>query len=301
MDIRIIYNPKSGKQKYKIKVKRLYDELKKDYDVKLHQITKEDRIDDVACGCCNEGADLIIGCGGDGTVNKIVNGIMKSNRRCKLATLPIGSANDYCSYMKISKNIDKFVKYIKKGKFEKIDIGQANDTYFINVASAGIFSDLGFLVPTFYKKIFGKFAYYFYSLKYLSHYIKQEHSIDFRLNEGNWQTKNTSFFLVMKTPYVGGFKNILTGVKNNDGYLHLIIMEKVNFQNMVEIVFELILHRKLKHRKLKTYKVKKVEINSDYKMDVDLDGEYGGELPMIFTIKESAIEMLSNRYIQFDK
>lgn len=293
-NISIIFNPKSGKQRYHVKVQYLYKKLSEDYEVKLHTIGEEDMIDDVAYRCCEDNTDLIIGCGGDGTISKVVNGMMLSDKKSRLAILPIGSANDYCTYLKINRNIKKFIKLIKKEKFKKIDIGKANMLYFINVSAAGIFSDLGFSVPSIYKKIFGKFAYYFYSLKYLSSYIKKEHIIDFYVN-GEWHKKNTSFFLVMKTPYVAGFKNILTGVKNDDGYLHLIILEKINLKNMLEIIGALILHRKLKHKKLKSFKVKEVRIKSEMKMSVDVDGEYGGDLPMTFKIYENAIEVLANK------
>ena len=293
-NIMIIYNPKAGKQKYKIKIEKLYNKLCDNYHVDTIILEQQDNIEKIAYECCNKDIHLIIGCGGDGTTNRIVNGIMRSDNKVKLAILPIGSANDYSGYLRINKNVNKIVKYINNYNFTKVDVGVANEKYFINVASAGIFSDLGFAVSPILKKVLGKYAYYFSSLKYLKKYLKEENTIDIYMN-GEWSTIRTSFFLVMKTSYVGGFKNIIKGVKNNDGLLHLVIVEKINFRNAVEIVTGLMMGKKLKHKKIKKYELSEIKIKSDKKLKLDLDGEYAGELPMDLSIKPGAIEILSNR------
>jgi diacylglycerol kinase family enzyme len=82
------------------------------------------------------GRDLIIACGGDGTVNEIVNGMAGSE--VPLALLPAGTANLLAKELGLPWNIHQAAEYIPRGRVRRIALGKANNRFFVCVAGAGI-------------------------------------------------------------------------------------------------------------------------------------------------------------------
>jgi diacylglycerol kinase (ATP) len=88
-----------------------------------------------------EGFKTIIAAGGDGTIQEVLNGIMKSSYALTLPTLgfiPLGTANDLIANLKLPTDINKAVKIISSGKTRLIDICQVNEHYFLNNAGLGL-------------------------------------------------------------------------------------------------------------------------------------------------------------------
>ena len=79
------------------------------------------------------GFSLIVAAGGDGTINEVVNGIAGLKKRPQLGIIPAGTTNDYARALKIPRESPvEAAKVIAAGKTVKMDIGMANDNYFVN-------------------------------------------------------------------------------------------------------------------------------------------------------------------------
>lgn len=93
-----------------------------------------------------KGAERIISTGGDGTVNEVVNGIVRAQRRGaarpKLAILPNGRGNDFGAAVGISQDLKRSIAVIGAGAVKTVDIGKVYDglseRYFINGTGVGI-------------------------------------------------------------------------------------------------------------------------------------------------------------------
>ena len=107
--------------------------------------------------------DRILVAGGDGTVNTVVNGMKHLGIDIPLAVLPTGTANDFANLLGYSGNLKTAIKQSASGVVGKVDIGRCGDSYFVNVLSGGLFTDISQKTPTVLKNTFGKFAYYFTS------------------------------------------------------------------------------------------------------------------------------------------
>jgi diacylglycerol kinase (ATP) len=83
----------------------------------------------------NEGAAIIVACGGDGTINEVASCLVKTP--IVLGIIPIGSGNGLASNLKIPKNTLKAISLIKKQTVEKIDVGQINENYFFSNSGIG--------------------------------------------------------------------------------------------------------------------------------------------------------------------
>ena len=77
-----------------------------------------------------EGVDILVACGGDGTINEVARNIISTSKI--LGIIPIGSGNGLAGHLKIPKNISKALKILKIQNIKKIDVGKVNDDYFFS-------------------------------------------------------------------------------------------------------------------------------------------------------------------------
>lgn len=78
----------------------------------------------------------IVACGGDGTVNQVVNGIMGTH--VTLGVIPLGSGNDFANSLGMSKNFEKNLSILEKGKTKCIDVVENESGYFVNTFGMGL-------------------------------------------------------------------------------------------------------------------------------------------------------------------
>jgi diacylglycerol kinase (ATP) len=101
---------------------------------------------ELAQKAADKGVDLIVSIGGDGTVNEIVNGIMKSKNNPSLGIIPLGWANDFIKSTDIPSDIIEACKILIKGKIKKIDVGVINNQiYFANICGIGFDAEVAHL------------------------------------------------------------------------------------------------------------------------------------------------------------
>jgi len=118
--------------------------------------------------------DLIVCCGGDGTFNETVSGILKSGADVPVGYIPAGSTNDFASSLRLSTNILQATKDILEGEPVSYDIGKFGDRYFSYVASFGAFTKASYSTPQTIKNALGHTAYVLESITELSQ-IRKEH------------------------------------------------------------------------------------------------------------------------------
>jgi YegS/Rv2252/BmrU family lipid kinase len=112
--------------------------------------------------------DLIVCCGGDGTLNETIAGLMALEKKPPLGYLPRGSTNDFAASLHISSNPVKAAVAIAAQNVRTRDIGRWNDRYFAYVASFGAFTRTSYAAPQSAKNALGHFAYILEGMKDLS-------------------------------------------------------------------------------------------------------------------------------------
>ncbi|RUV55882.1 lipid kinase, partial [Mesorhizobium sp. M5C.F.Ca.IN.020.14.1.1] len=112
------------------------------------------------------GADLVIVCGGDGSVSSAAVAVMES--RLPMGIIPMGTANDLARTLEIPLDLGKAADVIVEGGRRLIDIGTVNGHAFFNVASIGLSTDLAQGLDPALKKRFGRFGYALAAMKVLT-------------------------------------------------------------------------------------------------------------------------------------
>ncbi len=117
-----------------------------------------------------EGYDLVVCCGGDGTLNEVVTGLLKAGGKLPLGYIPAGSTNDFARTLKLNLNPVQAAVAITQENACTIDIGRFNrEKYFTYIASFGAFSAVAYNASQDAKNSWGHLAYLIEGLKDLAH------------------------------------------------------------------------------------------------------------------------------------
>ena len=202
---RIIYNPTSGREALRsdlVDILAVYEQA--GYETSAYATTPEpDSAKNEATRAAKEGFDLIVAAGGDGTLNEVINGIAGLEKRPTLAVIPAGTTNDYARALRVPREdpIAAAKLILNPDNRFKIDIGKANENYFMNIAAGGTLTELTYEVPSQMKSLFGYAAYFAKGAELLPQVKPVEMSIKYDGQE--FRGKASTIFLAL-TNSVGG-------------------------------------------------------------------------------------------------
>ncbi|MEN4040699.1 MAG: diacylglycerol kinase family lipid kinase [Anaerolineaceae bacterium] len=178
----LIYNPTADKGnagKRMTVVLSLLAERAFDYDLAITQAVGHAQ--SLGQQAVEQGRELVIAAGGDGTVNETINGLMRAGvngkKRPALGVLPVGRGNDFAFGMGIPQRIEKACDTLVQGRRQLIDIGQVaggdypDGRYFGNGVGLGFDTVVGFEAARF-KWLKGEASYLAAVIKTIFLYAK---------------------------------------------------------------------------------------------------------------------------------
>lgn len=104
--------------------------------------------------------DLVVCAGGDGTLNEVITGVLRSGADVPIGYIPCGSTNDFASTLKLPGNVLAAAQLIMEGRPVPQDVGRFADRYFSYVASFGAFTRTSYQTPQNVKNALGHLAYW---------------------------------------------------------------------------------------------------------------------------------------------
>lgn len=274
---RIIYNPTSGREAFKKALPNVMQRLEQSgYETSAHATTCSGDATDAAKKAVERHFDIVIAAGGDGTINEVINGLAGLEKRPKVGIIPMGTTNDFARAIHVPRNIDKAVDIVIEGFTKPLDIGRVNDQYFINIAGGGKLTELTYEVPSKSKTLLGQLAYYLKGIEMLPSIHPTKVQIEY---DGKWFEGDIMLFLVSNSNSVGGFEKLAPNADMSDGLFDLIILKKANLAEFIRIVNSAIKGNHILDERVIYAKANRIKIHTKEKMQLNLDGEYGGLLP----------------------
>ncbi len=161
-----ILNPVAGRMKAKTE---LFDILntfcRHGYDLSLQITQHRGHATELAAEAQKKGYDMVVCCGGDGTVRESVCGLLSAGSSLPLGYIPAGTTNDFGNTLGLPSNPLEAATRICREQPHIIDAGSFNKTFFSYVASFGAFTQVSYSVPQELKNAFGYMAYLVQALK----------------------------------------------------------------------------------------------------------------------------------------
>ena len=289
----------NGSRKLKASVSSVMDGLKSDPGLSVEILTTkyEKHATELAKKKADEGCELLIAVGGDGTCNEVVNGIMQaSTNAVRFGILPNGTGNDFHKALG-EFNPEKFRQAVLNGVSSPIDIielnGKNGQSYSLNIAGAGFD---GYVVNLLDRqrekwKLHGKSSYALAIVRAFLSYRKPV--INFKSEEFNYVGK--ALMVVMCNGKMFGHGLVIhPEAEIDDGQLGVTLLGDVSLFDYVRHLSDLKKGRIIQHEKIHYFPTKEVHISADRPLFVETDGEVAGETPLTIRIVPAAINFLQS-------
>lgn len=167
--------------------------------------------------------DLVVCCGGDGTFNETVSGVLKSGATTPMGYIPAGSTNDFATSLGLSGDILQAAKDIVQCSAVPFDMGSFNGRYFSYVASFGVFTRASYATPQSLKNALGHAAYILSGIQELSQ-IKTQH-VTITLPDGTVIEDDFLFGAISNSTSMAGILTIAPDkVDLQDGLFELLLV-----------------------------------------------------------------------------
>ncbi|MBR0260721.1 MAG: YegS/Rv2252/BmrU family lipid kinase [Selenomonadaceae bacterium] len=283
--ILLVYNPVSGHAAFKNKLDSVIENFqRRGVLLSIYRTCAEDNSKFVECVKITQ-AEGIIAAGGDGTLHAVINWLKKNSIDLPVGVIGSGTSNDFAEHLNLTD--EKIFDAVAEGKIRPVDLGLVNGKeYFINVASAGVFTSIAHEVNSRLKNFLGKSAYYLRGLGELKNFK----TVPLEISADDKKFSVDAFlFLVLNSPSVAGFKKISDTARIDDGKSDLLALKKCSTSALINLAKKILAGDSVQSdENIFSVQAKTFEINSPVKLTSDLDGEVGDILPLkIETVKHA--------------
>lgn len=221
---------------------------------------------------CQEEFDLIVCCGGDGTFNETVSGILKKGISTPIGYIPAGSTNDFAASMGLSSDPVEAAKQIMNGQGEQLDVGSFGDRYFSYVASFGAFTKASYVTPQNIKNALGHMAYVLEGISEMSQIRKEmvRIELDDRVIEDQFL-----FGAISNSTSVGGVLTLDPGqVDMSDGKFEILLVRAPSDLLEIGECIHALRTQKYNCAMITFCAAEKIKIYANAAMAWTLDGEF---------------------------
>lgn len=222
-----------------------------------------------------DSVDLLVCCGGDGTLSETISGMMRLAHPPRLGYIPAGSTNDFASSLGIPRQMVDAARNVVEGIPRLIDIGQfCGERNFVYVAGFGAFTEVSYMTPQETKNLLGHQAYMLEGMKSLanikSYHMKVE-SDEFAMEE------DFLFGMVTNTTSVGGFKGLVAqNVALDDGLFEVLLIRTPTTPMELTNILSSMITKEEYSEYVHRFLTSRLSITCSEPVDWVLDGEFGG-------------------------
>lgn len=269
-----IFNSHSGKGKIKNNLVEIIDIfVKAGYETTVYTTQSQG---DAVNKAYEEAAnyDRIVCSGGDGTLDEVVTGVMKSGIKVPVGYIPAGSTNDFGNSLGIDKDMIHAADIAANGYRFPCDIGKFNEDYFVYVAAFGIFTEVSYATDQGLKNMLGHTAYILEGAKQLWDIPSYRMQVEY---DGNVLYDEFIYGMITNSMSVGGFKGIIPGnISLNDGKFEVTLIRMP--KNPIELndILAFLTGMSKDSTMVYSFQTDHIKLTSNDVVPWTLDGEFGG-------------------------
>ena len=295
-NVLLIKNPIAGKDSKRIETSEIISAFKK-FGIDCFEKTTTCHGDAVEIAKKHSpDFDAVICCGGDGTYNEVVNGMMLAGVDIPVIYIPCGSTNDFANTLGISNDPREAAQMYIDGLVNKYDVGKFNDQYFCYIASFGVATDISYNTSQKIKNMLGHSAYLINGFVIrLVPMLKNLKPVHMRVEYDDGVIEDDFYFgAIGNTNEISGiFKLDKLNIKMNDGLFELLLVKGDSVKDVVEAFFKG-LRQDFTGENILLVKTSKVKITTKDNVPWTLDGEYFSSCEEIeISVEKEAVNVVS--------
>ena len=286
-----IINAVSGKLALEDSLMKVVEIFSKaDYDVNIHLT----RVNEDLSGYIEENGknyDLIVCCGGDGTLNLVTAAVYKSGHDVRIGYIPGGTTNDFAGSHRIDTVATGAALQIAEGIKRNVDLGLLNGKPFVYVAAFGLFTDVSYQTDSGMKQSMGHAAYVFEGIKSVAKAKAYPMKIESPkgIIEGDF-----IYGMISNSRRIGGFElPILQNILYDDGEMEVTLVRKPKNAQETQKLINSFLYQSPDDDMVFMFKTSSLKIECGEDIPWSLDGEFGGTFKDVdIKVDSAAVNMI---------
>ena len=301
----LIVNPTSGPWDVRRELPAVLTHLEaNDWRPALHQTERPGEATQLARQAQDQGLDAVFVVGGDGTINEVVNGLAESP--VILGVLPGGTGNVWAKALGLPTRSPRHwlplvdaVKILMSGTIRRIDLGKANDRYFLQWAGIGLDAQVTYAMEprTRRQRRLGALAYLIAGLSTAANLA----GIRMRIFIDEQRIYRRSILVVISNSQLyGGVVRIATDARLDDGLLDVDVFAGTGFSSAIRTVLGVVTGLHVRDPRHSFYRGRTIEVITDKPMAIHMDGEPFGTTPFRCEVVPRSLSILIPRQMRPD-
>jgi diacylglycerol kinase (ATP) len=252
----------------------------------------------LAAEAVQDGFEVVVAAGGDGTLNEVLNGIGDvpgGFERACLGVLPLGTVNVFARELVLPTRLDLAWEIIRRGRETRIDLpsvefsenGKVQRRYFAQLAGAGLDARAIELVKWQVKKAIGPLAYV----------LAGAHALMGRPTPiqatSSTQSLSGELILIGNGKLYGGQFKLFPQADLRDGLLEICVFPRVNWWVLVRCSPGLLLNGTLPKATTRLFQTETLTLTSSSATPLQIDGELIGHLPATFRVERGKLRVIA--------
>jgi diacylglycerol kinase (ATP) len=237
----------------------------------------------------DEGAEIVVAAGGDGTVNEVAGALYKYSRQTPLGILPAGSGNGFAMHLGLGRDLKSAFDFIKKGKTMLVDTCMVNDQFFLNVSGIGFDARIAYLTKQSSSRGFKR--YFMTTMTEIRNF--QAIPLEITLDDTKKIEGRFGAAIVANATMFGYNFSIAPTAELNDGQFDLILFKEAPALRYLATSYRMLTKTMHKSPLVQIEKAKKIVIKSPKQDYFHIDGE-GFELnkELVYTIHPLSMSVI---------
>ena len=289
----MIYNPAAGKLRGK-GCRRLEHTVAilvdAGYTVSMMPTTGRNTAGDIARKAIQEGTDIILAAGGDGTLNEVLEGMV--NTPVPLGILPAGTANVLATEIGLGRDLERAARLVPQCVPRRIAVGRVDcgscRRHFLSMAGMGFDAHIVYNLSGRLKERFGKGAYW---ISGFSQAVRRFPEFEIEIDS---VTRVCSFALLSRVRNYGGNFEIAYNASLMEDRLEVVLFRGRHALPYLKYLCGMVAGRLGGMRGVSFLAARSVRVfdPADRRIYIQVDGEYAGRLPATVTLVPDALTLL---------
>lgn len=285
-----------------------------DIEPELFHTTPEETGRGLARRAAEDGAEMVIAAGGDGTIHAVANGLIGT--QSILGIIPTGTMNNLARSLNVPETIPAACTAIGSGETRAVDVGKINDHIFIEVAGIGLEASLfpaaeEIKSPGFLTTVRGAVRGLYTLLTFKPTCLRlslgggetrkgdsqeRQDKHDRQNNQGKRHSRRQRTYTALQitisnAPYYGAHLQVANDVLMDDGWLDVIIYSNFSKLEYLRHAVSISQGRRPYQPKIRRLRVQKMRIEADAPLEIQADGEQIGRTPATLTVLPKALRV----------
>lgn len=287
----VIWNPNAGSVATAEELRR---ELAARPKTLVRETSNAAEATDLVARQISDGENEIIAAGGDGTVNAVINGMMRAPHDVTLGVLPLGTANDWCSSLAIPDQLDRALQLVDGGITQPVDVVElvtpSSRRFYANIATGGNSHRVTESITSEMKQTWGPLCYLRGAIGVLADL--RTFNVKIAFDSQAAESFEVWNIIVANGKTSAGRLAVAPKAVLDDGLLDVVIIREGTLLDLADMTMQLLTEAYIKSDQVEYRQARSISLESDPQILFSIDGDLVEHQPMHFKIHPAAINVV---------